>query len=209
MSELHRFPTKVCFSLVLVLGATLSASAQGGQGYAFRPNQEVRVTGLPSATAPPSSNPSAVLATALEIILHDKGVCCGKGSALEDMVLSAPRSLRELSGKLQGTHVLGDGRSVVMSAEYAAQSSITPDLMISTLLDQHAPLIDWRSHFYVLYGAVFDETRYDDGRRQYAIKRLLLRDPRFSDQQGDVVFNRESDSWGEVQGLLTVSAARQ
>ncbi len=208
MVEPDFLPAKVCCFLALLIGVTLPASAQGGQGYAFHPNQEVRVTGVSSATAS-SSNPSAVLGAALEVILHDKEVCCGKGSALEDIVLSAPSSLRELSSKLQGTHVLGDGRSVVVNAECASQSAITPDLMISTMLDQHAPLIEWKSHFFVLYRAVFDETRYDDGRRQYAIKKLMLRDPRFSDQRADVVFNRESDNWSDVQGLLTVSVDRR
>jgi len=216
MSDLPSSPNRVVFSpapvllasLVLALIASVSANAQGGQGYAFHPNQEVRVRGLSSSSAP-SSNASAVLAAALEIVLHHKAVCCGKNSALEDIVLSAPPSLRELSSKLQGAHILSDGRSVMVNADYVSQGATTPDLIISLLLDQHAPLLDWKSHVYVLYGAVFDETRYDDGRRQYGIKRLLLRDPRFSDQRGEVVFNRETDNWGDVQGLLTVSAARQ
>ncbi|MBZ5663979.1 MAG: hypothetical protein LAO30_05195 [Acidobacteriia bacterium] len=174
----------------------------------FHPNQEVRVTNLPSLTAS-SANPSAVLATALETVLRDKAICCGKDSALEDVVLSAPPSLRELSSKLQGRHVLGDGRTVMVSADYVPQSSISPDLMISALVDQHAPLIEWKSHMYVLYGVIFDETRYDDGRRQYAVKKLLLMDPRFSDQRRDVEFNRATDDWGKVQGLLTLAVARQ
>lgn len=195
-----------CF--VLVCMATGSAFAQEGSGSVFHPNQEVRVTNLPSLTAS-SANPSAVLAMALETVLRDKAICCGKDSALEDVVLSAPPSLRELSSKLQGRHVLGDGRTVMVSADYVPQSSISPDLMISALVDQHAPLIEWKSHMYVLYGVIFDETRYDDGRRQYAVKKLLLMDPRFSDQRRDVEFNRATDDWGKVQGLLTLAVARQ
>src|SRR5208337_1732826 len=101
-----------------------------------------------------STNPSAVLAAALETVLRDQAVCCGKNSALEDTVLAAPPSLQELSAKLQGKHVLSDGRSVMVSAEYVPQSAITPDLMISALIDQHALLIKWKSRFYVLYGAI-------------------------------------------------------
>jgi len=106
---------------------------------------------------------------------------------------------------LQGRHVLSDGRSVTVSAEYVPQNSITPDLMISALLKQHALLIEWRAHFYVLYGVVFDETRYDSGLAQYAVHKLLLRDPRFSDQRRDVEFNRETDDWAKVQGLLMLA----
>ena len=172
------------------------------------PNQEVRVANLPSLTAS-STSKSAVLATALETILENRALCCGKGSALEDIVLSNPASLMDVSIKLQGKHVLGDGRSVIVSAGYVPQGSITPDLMIGVLMDQHALLIEWKAHLYVLHGAIFDKTVYTSGRQQLAIRKLLLRDPRFSDQRSEVEFNRATDDWGQVQGLLTVAVVRQ
>jgi len=194
--------------LMLACTSITAALGQDTSGYVFHPNQEVRVANLPVVSAQ-STNPSAVLAAALETILHDKPVCCGKNSALEDTVFSALLSLDELSSKLQGRHVLNDGRSVMVNAEYVPQSSITPDLMISALMDQHALLIEWKSHLYVLYGAIFDETVYSSGQRQFAIHKLLLRDPRFSDHRRDIEFNRETDDWGKVQGLLTLDVARQ
>lgn len=173
----------------------------------FHPNQEVRVTNLPSLTAP-STDSSAVLATALETVLHDKAVCCGKDSALEDAVLSEPRSLKDLSAKLQGRHLLSDGRPIVVGAEYVPQQSIDYVLLVRALLDQHAPLIEWKSHLYVLYGAIFNETRYYSGVRQYAIVKLLLLDLRFSDRRRETVFNRETDDWETVKGLLTLAVVR-
>jgi hypothetical protein len=187
---------------------TLSAFAQDESSYVFHPNQDVRVANLPVLTAQ-STDPSAVLAAALETILRDKAVCCGKDSALEDTVLAASPSLQELSAKLQGKHVMSDGRSVIVGAEYVPQSSITPDLMISALIDQHALLMKWKSHLYVLYGAIFDETVYSSGQRQFAVHKLLLLDPRFSDRRRQTEFNRDSDDWGKVEGLLTLSVARQ
>jgi hypothetical protein len=179
-----------------------------GQGV-FLPNQEVRVTGLPSLTAL-SRKSSAVLATALEIILHDKAVCCGKYSALEDAALSEPRSLEELRAKLQGQRRLSDGSSIMVNAEYVPESSVTADLIIRTLAKQQALLIEWRSHFYVLYGAIFNENRdVYSGIRQFFIVKLLLLDPRFSDQRREVVFNRETDDPAKVQGILTLTVARQ
>ncbi len=193
-----------------VLGciATLSAFAQDEPSYVFHPKQDVRVANLPVLTAQ-STDPSAVLAAALETILRDKAVCCGKDSALEDTVLAASTSLRELSAKLQGKHVMSDGRSVIVGAEYVPQNSITPNLMISALIDQHALLIKWKSHFYVLYGAIFDETVYSSGQRQFAVHKLLLLDPRFSDRRRQIEFNRDSDDWGKVEGLLALTVARQ
>jgi hypothetical protein len=184
--------------------ATVSASAQDTPAYVFHPNQEVRVTNLPALTAQ-SANSSAVLAVTLETILHDKAVCCGKNSALEDTVLSTPQSLRELGAKLQGKHALSDGRFVMISAEYIPQSSVTPDLMIGALRDQHALLISWKAHLYVFYGVLFDETIFATGQRQFAVRKLFLLDPRFSDQRREIEFKRESDDWGKVEGLLTLA----
>jgi hypothetical protein len=193
---------------VFALAACL-ADGQDGRSSVFLANQEVRVADLPTLTAP-SKRQSTVFATALETVLHDKTVCCGKDSALEDVALyatlSAPLSLKELSAKLQGRHLLSDGRPIVVSAEYVPQSSISPGLIIASLRQQHAPIIEWKSHVYVLYGANFDETRDpSSGVRDYAIRKLLLLDLRFSDQQRETSFDRETDDWGMIQGLMTVA----
>jgi hypothetical protein len=196
------------FVFILAFASRL-AYGQENRNSVFLANQEVRVTDLPSLTAPTRHRP-AVLATALGTILHDKAVCCGKDSALEDAVLYAtlsdPLSLKEFSTKLQGKHSMSDGRAIVVNAEYVPQSSINAGLIVISLRDQHALLLEWKSHLYVLYGATFDETRdLGSGERDYAIRRLFLLDPRFSDQRRETEFNRETDDWGGVQGLLTVS----
>lgn len=187
------------------------AYGQGGISSEFLPNQEIRVANLPILTAP-SAHRSAVFATALETVLHDNAVCCGKDSALEDVALYAtlltPLSWKELSTKLQGRHLLSDGRPVTVKAEYIPHDSINPALIISTLRQQHAQLIEWKSHMYVLYGALFDETRdSSSGVRAYAIRKLFLLDLRFSDQRREAVFDRETDDWGQMQGLLMVGFA--
>jgi hypothetical protein len=174
----------------------------------FHPNQEIRVTNLPSPTAPSTAS-SVVLATALETIFHDKAVCCGKNSALEDAALSDPSSLKELSAKLQGKHYLSDGRTIAVHAEFVPQDSINSGLVIGALQDQHALLMQWKSNYYVLYGAIFNETRYASGMRQYAIVKLLLQDVRFSDERRETEFKRETDDLTKVQGLLTLAVERQ
>jgi len=192
--------------VILLLGSCL-ASGQGTPADPvnwFRPNQEVRVGSLPFATAA-SGDPSGVIGTAIEIVLHDKAVCCGKSSALEDAVQSDPQSLKDVSSKLQGRHRLNDGRSIGVHAEYVPRGSINPGLIVGALLDQHALLIEWKSQLYVVYGAVFDDTRYSSGMRRYAIHKLLLLDPRFSDQRRETQFNRDADDWGQVQGLLQLA----
>jgi hypothetical protein len=206
---------RVLFLVLLYFYVNLSSSrlayGQEGSSSVFLSKQEVRVANLPSLTAP-SPHRSAVFATALETVLHDKAVCCGKDSALEDVALyatlSAPFSLRELSTRLQGRHLLSDGQPILVNAEYLSHDSISPALIINTLTEQHAQLIQWKSQVYVLYGALFDETRdSQSGVRAYAIRKLFLLDLRFSDQRREAVFDRETDDWGQMEGLLMVGFA--
>ncbi len=190
--------------------ALASASAQDAPSPTaiFLPNQVVRITNLP-ALAAPSSKSSAVLATALETIIRDKDVCCGRDSGLEDAVLSAS-SLKDLSAKTEGRHVLGDGLPINVRAEYLSPSSLGARVLVNTLTNQKPMLIEWKSRVYVVYGAVYDETRiYDPDGWQFVIRKLLLLDVRFSDHRREVEFNSESDDWNAIQGVLTVSVVRQ
>jgi hypothetical protein len=174
--------------------ATVSAFAQhhAQSRVWFLPNQEVRVDNLPLLTAP-SADASAVLATALETIIPDRDVCCGKYSGLEDAVLSARSSLKVLS----------------VRAGYFPKSSIDPSLIVTTLMDQQPMLIKWKSHVYVLCGAIYDETRsYGQEGSLFRIHKLLLLDPRYSDQRRESEFNGETDDWNNIQGILTLSVVR-
>jgi hypothetical protein len=186
---------------------TVSAFAQDVPSTWFLPNQEVSVANLPVLTAP-SAEPSAVLATALETILPDRDVCCGKDSGLEDAVLSAPSSLKELGAKLQGRHVLGDGLSIVVRTWYFPKSSLDPNLTITTLMNQQPMLLKWNSHIYVLYGATYDETRSYNGGGQFVIHKLWLLDPRYSDRRRETELNA-TDDWTKIQGILALSVVRK
>jgi hypothetical protein len=86
----------------------------------------------------------------------------------------------------------------VVTAEYVPRRSISPGIIIGSLLEDHSLLIKRNSQPYVLYGAVFNETRYYSGARQYAIHKLLLLDSPFSDQRRETVFSREADGWDKV-----------
>ena len=205
MAKLH-----VLYALaVLVSGC---AFAQDPTPSSFFPNQELRVSHLPSlaATAP---NRGAAFAAALETVVNDKGVCCERDSALEDIVeyaaVASSVSLKELSNKLQGKHHLSDGRAISVSVDYVAHAAITPYTIIEPLRAQHAQLVEWNSHIYVMYGVLFDETRFYSGERSYAVHKLFLIDPRFSDARREVVFNRDTDDWDKVVGMSTITVATQ
>jgi hypothetical protein len=164
---------------------------------------------LPSVTAR-SKDASDVLAASLQIIFRDKEVCCGKDSALEDDVQRAdPRSLKDVATRLQGRHVLSDGRPIMVMAEYVPATSLVAGTLIGTLSDKRPLLMGWNSHLYVVSGVIYSTTYTDEGGRVDSILKIFLLDPRFSDQRREVIFDRQTDDWGKVQGLLTLRAAPQ
>jgi hypothetical protein len=167
------------------------------------PNQDVRINDLRPLVSPSIDN-AAVLQTALETVLNDGAKCCGKGSRFENVVLAEPRSLKDLNTALQDGHFWSDHTPKV-HVNYLGQCPIEPGVIIAALLEHHASILEWKSHFYVVYGVIFDEAVHYSGRRQFEVHKFLLLDPRFSDSRKEVVFNRDADDWGEIQGVLTLT----
>jgi hypothetical protein len=182
-----------------------------GQVQAYSPNQEIRIPNLPLLTAK-SRNASDVLAASVEIIFQDGKVCCGKNSALEDNVQAAdPKSLKDVANKLQGRHLLSDGRPIMITAEYLAPASVNVSQLMNTLMEKHPLLMEWNSHLYVAYGVIFDQTLDQDGGIMNAIHKIFLLDTRFSaeDKRREISFDRLTDDWGKVQGVVMLKAAAQ
>lgn len=190
-----------------LLSLSLSIVAHGQHTY--NPDG-IRVSDLPRLMAR-TSEPYDVLMTSLDTILHDREVCCGKDSALEDSVIRADASsLPDIAAKLQGRHLLSDGRPVMVTAEYVAPEAIKPYLLIETLRQKHAMLVMWKSHLYVLYGVTYiEDYDPDTGTSADNIAKLLLIDTRYSDARRNVEFDRQTDDWSKVQGLVWVAFAPQ
>ena len=179
-------------------------------GQDYYSSKEVRISDPPSLTAK-SRDPSDVLTASVEIIFRDQEVCCGRNSALEDSVQQAdPKSLKDVGVKLQGRHLLSDGRPIIVTAEYVPAASVNSGQLILALGEKRAPLMEWNSHLYVVYGVIYVETvDAESGAMMDAVRTLLLLDPRFSNERRQVSFNRLTDDWGKVQGLLMLKAGPQ
>ncbi len=175
-----------------------------------KPNQEIRVAHLPRLAAR-SPDPSYVLLTSLDIIFHDHGICCARDSALGDSAAAAdPGSLKDIIAKLQGTHLTDDGRPVMVTVlDLAPKATRNPGTLVRALNDKRAMLLMWKSHLYVLYGALYDEAQYADGSLADTINELFLLDPRYSDSRREVSFTREKDDWNQVEGLLLLNVSPQ
>jgi hypothetical protein len=82
---------------------------------------------------------------------------------------------------------------------------------MNTLMEKHPLLMEWNSHLYVAYGVIFDQTLDQDGGIMNAIHKIFLLDTRFSseDKRREISFDRLTDDWGKVQGLVMLKAAAQ
>jgi hypothetical protein len=178
-----------------------------GQQVAY-PEQELRVHDLPSLTAR-STHASDALATSLEIVFNDKEVCCGKNSALEDSVQSSdPKSLKDIASKLQGRHLLSDGRPIMVTVEYLTPDQVNAGHLIYMLTQNRAPLMMWNSHLYMVYGVTYVQTiDNSDGSFADTVHKFLLQDVRFSDSHRALSFDRLTEDASKVQGLLFLQAA--
>ncbi len=174
-------------------------------GQVLYQDQEIQVHNLPSLKAR-SHDPSDVLLTSLDTILHNRDVCCGKDSALENSLAKAdPKSLKDVAAKLQGQHRFSDGRAITLSTEYLTSDGVSAGHLVEMILNQHAALMEWNSHVYVVRGLVFFWT--GDATNPYmVIRSFLLWDTRYTDSRREVLFARGVDDADKVEGLLFVEA---
>ena len=176
-------------------------------GQVFDKDLETRVDTLPTLVAR-SKDPMDVLLTALAIVFRDKEICCEKDSALGDQVRTAdPKSLQDVASKLNGRHLLSDGRPFMVTADYMAPEAMNSGTLISMMTAQRAGLMQWNAHLYVVDGVIYRWIIIGDdppSAPMTVIHKFLLRDPRFTDQRQKVEFNRSSDDITKIGGLLFV-----
>jgi hypothetical protein len=211
MRKLHSCPST--FQLLTRLAVAYLVFCCFAYGQVLNQDQEILVHDLPSLMAR-SHDPSDVLLTSLDTVFHDRDVCCGKDSALEDSALAAdPKSLKDVGDRLKGRHLLSDGRPIKVTAEYVAPDAVSSGRLIRVILDQQAPLMMWNSNLYVVHGIVYMWTASGDPTTSMTtmtmIHKFLLWDTRYSDSRREVVFDRDTDDPNKVQGLLFLEAKPQ
>jgi predicted NAD/FAD-dependent oxidoreductase len=98
----------------------------------------------------------------------------------------------------------------MVTAQYIAPDEIRGYMLIETLQQKHAMVMLWKSHLYVLYGAIYvEDYDPDSGQGIDNVAKLLLIDTRYSDARRITEFNRETDDFSKLQGLLWVASEPQ
>jgi hypothetical protein len=100
-----------------------------------------------------------------------------------------------------------------VTAEYLPPENINAGLLIKMITDQHAALLAWNSHIYVLDGVTYvwiaSGNRDTGTSATTAIRKFLLLDTRYADAQRRTEFNRDTDDLSKVEGLLFVDVKLQ
>lgn len=200
----HRAVFTVAFVFVIV---SLSYSQDYDPIVFTRPNQQII---LHDVHLRPAADSTPQIVPAMEAVIADPLVCCGKDSALGDQPVTGDfHSLQELGSKLNGSRrTLSDGHPVTLSADYVPAASINSDSFVVPLMKHQPILMQWNSHIYVVYGVNYGEVLYESGRHDYVIQKILLLDPSSSGAAHETAFDRQKDDWSKVQGLLLVKASR-
>ena len=201
--------SKYCGLLLCLVVSALYGQEVYSNYPTIHPNQEIRVSDLPRLKAR-TRDRSDVLLTSLDIIFHNHEICCGRDSALEDSAQQAdPRSMKDIVAKLQGRHLLGDGRPITVNVTDMMPYSPNPTAIVDALAKKQALLLMWNSRLYVMAGVLYDESYYQDGTTTDTINKFYLLDTRYSDGRREVTFTRLKDDWNDVQGLLLFSFSTQ
>jgi hypothetical protein len=106
--------------------------------------------------------------------------------------------LKDIAIKLQGRHLLSDGRAIMVTAEYLTPDQVSPGHLIYMLASNHAPLMVWNSHLYIVGGVSYVENVDTDGGVSYVTPKFFLQDTRFSDSRREVSFDRVTEGAGKV-----------
>jgi len=96
----------------------------------------------------------------------------------------------------------------MVTAEYLTPDQVGAGNLIYMLAANHAPLMLWNSHLYVVNGLSYAENFDANGGVSYVTEAFSLWDARFSDSRREVSFDRKTEDSGKVQGLLFLQAAK-
>lgn len=147
-----------------------------------------------------------VLAATLATAVRDTTICCGKDSDLHDAVYAADaRSLSRVGERLRGKYRHSDGSAFSLADKYWPGYAVRAEDIIASLSAQRPLIIRWDDRLCVLYGAVFDLNKYQDGTEVRVVRKFLLIDTRYAGDKRYVEFDRQKDDFGKMTEFLSLT----
>jgi hypothetical protein len=106
---------------------------------------------------------------------------------------------------INGEYVLDDGRHVRLQATTIDGLPQGIDAFILAPQAGRPLMLMWKGHPYLYVGMNFEELRFANGQKEFAVSRLKFLDPFATDAANQVVyFDREKDNVTDISGMMDV-----
>lgn len=106
---------------------------------------------------------------------------------------------------INGEYVLDDGRHVRLQATAIEGLPQGIDAFILAPQEGRPLMLMWKGHPYLYVGMNFEELRFANGQREFAVTKFKFLDPFASNAAGQVVyFDREKDNIADISEMMDV-----
>lgn len=198
--------------LVLIAGLVAFLHAEDkkkGQVYYLKPDQTLDLAS-PKMVMAKQNCENWGLAAGLETMLQKQNVSLDQTFWVMhlnygELCIDRLPDMSHVAEVVNQEFVLDDGRHVNLELHFVPGAPRDIDSILAALQRQQPTLFLWRSHFYYLTGATYDERIGRDGTRNFEIKEIRLADT-FAGQPS-ATFQKGRDDLNEIGGIVSVSVA--
>lgn len=116
--------------------------------------------------------------------------------------LDAAGDPEDLAKQISHDYVMADGQKFALEAQFIPGAPAQIDSLIASMRQNRPLMLLWRNHPYLLTGLTYDEYIAESGNKMFVVTELQLFDPLGKEGKRTVVFSRDQDSPGEINGVL-------
>jgi hypothetical protein len=110
-----------------------------------------------------------------------------------------------LAKAISRDYVLQDGQKFALEARFTPGAPVQTDPLIASVRQNRPIMLLWRNHPYLLTGITYDEYIAETGNKMFVVTELQLFDPLAQEGKRAVVFARNQDNPGDINGVLDLS----
>jgi hypothetical protein len=110
-----------------------------------------------------------------------------------------------LAKAISRDYVLQDGQKFALEARFTPGAPVQTDPLIASVRQNRPIMLLWCNHPYLLTGITYDEYIAETGNKMFVVTELQLFDPLAQEGKRAVVFARNQDNPGDINGVLDLS----